>query len=240
MAHSHRLLAAALAVTLGLTGCTLFEDQAPDAIAAQQQFCSDVEAHVAAIGEYGGLFEDVELTVGDVKSAQDDLEPSLEAVEESAAVFREAVETDPTSGLSLELVEPETIEAVADAEAVFADASDIDDRTPIVDAGVGFSSAAYQLEVAWVRLFADAGCLEGDAQAEAAAQQWVSDYVAGIQADLRTIGYYEGDVDGLYGPLTIEAVERFQEDNDLPVTGNRPKLVRFRRSSSPRVTIRAR
>lgn len=219
MTYSHRLLAAALLVTFGLTGCTLFDDQATDAVAAQQQFCSDVETHVAAIGEYGGLFEDVEPTVGDVKSAQDELEPSLEAVEESAAVFRGAVETDPTSGLSIELVEPETIEAVADAEAAFADASDIDDRTSIVDAGVEFSSAAYQLEVAWVRLFVDAGCLEGDAQAEAAAQQWVSDYVACIQADLRTIGYYEGDVDGLYGPLTVEAVERFQEDNDLPVTG---------------------
>ncbi|HEX6286363.1 MAG TPA: peptidoglycan-binding protein, partial [Acidimicrobiia bacterium] len=188
-------------------------------LAAQEQFCSDVETHVEAIGRYGGLFEDVELTVGEVKTAQQELEPSLEAVEESAEEFRTAVETDPTSGLSIDLVEPETLEAVQAAEEAFAQASDIDDRTPVVDAGIEFNSAAYQLEVAWVRLFVDAGCLEGDARAEAEAQQWVSDYVAAIQTDLRTIGYYQGEVDGIYGPMTIEAVERFQEDSGLPITG---------------------
>jgi len=219
MANSHRLLASTLVVTLALSGCALFDSEELEPLAAQEQFCSDVETHVEAIGQYGGLFEDVELTVGDVKTAQQELEPSLEAVEESAEEFRTAVETDPTSGWSIELVEPETLEAVQAAEEAFAQASDIEDRTPVVDAGVEFSSAAYQLEVAWVRLFVDAGCLEGDAQAEAEAQQWVSDYVAAIQTDLRTIGYYQGEVDGLYGPMTIEAVERFQEDSGLPVTG---------------------
>lgn len=217
MSRLHRLAVAVFALALVVSGCS--DSEALDPIAAQEQFCSDVRAYVEEVGRYGGLFDDVELTVGDVKSAQEQLEPSLEAVKESAAEFQEAVAADPTSGLTIELVEPETIAAVEAAEAAFAQASDIDDRTTIVDAGVEFSSAAYQLEVAWVRLFVDAGCLEGDARAEAQAQQWVSDYVAAIQTDLRTVGYYQGEIDGLYGPMTIEAVERFQEDNDLPVTG---------------------
>lgn len=209
-----------MATILVVSGCTLFDSEEPlDPVAAQEQFCSDVEAHVAAIGQYGGLFDEVELTVGDVKSAQEELEPSLEAVEAAAAEFREAVESDPTSGLSIELVEPETIAAVEAAEEAFAQASDIEDRTPLADVGVEFSSAAYQLEVAWTRLFVDAGCLEGDARAEAEAQQWVSDYVSAIQTDLRTIGYYAGDIDGIFGPMTIEAIEMFQEDSGLPVTG---------------------
>ena len=64
---------------------------------AQAQFCSDVEEYVAALDTYGGLFEDVDLTVGDVRSAADDLDPAREAVGESAAAFREAVEADPDS-----------------------------------------------------------------------------------------------------------------------------------------------
>ncbi|HEY5889696.1 MAG TPA: peptidoglycan-binding protein [Acidimicrobiia bacterium] len=212
-----RLLALMTAVTLVIAGCS--SDEAIDPIEAQAQFCSDVESYVEAIGEYGGLLQDVELNVGDVKSAHDDLAPGLEAVEESAAEFRTAVETDPTSGLTIDLVAPETIQAVEDAEAAFAEASDIDDGTPVVEAGARFSSAAYGLEVAWVRLFLDAGCLDGDERAQAQAQQWVSDYVSAFQTDLQTIGYYNGAIDGIYGPDTIAAVESFQEDNGLEVTG---------------------
>jgi len=204
---------------LVLAGCSLFESEAIDVAAAQEQFCSDVADYIETIGQYGGLFEDVELTVGDVRSAGEELAPGREAVIDAANVFAEAVEADPESGVSIEIVEPESIEAVEDAEAAFERASDIDDRTGVVDAGVRFTSAAYQLEVAWVRLFADAGCLEGDAEAQAEAQQWVSDYVSAIQADFRTIGYYTGEIDGVYGPQTIAAVEQFQIDRDLPVTG---------------------
>jgi uncharacterized surface protein with fasciclin (FAS1) repeats len=214
-----RLLALAIAVSIVVSACSRSGEETIDPLAAQQQFCSDVETYVDAIGQYGGLFHDVELTVGDVKTAHEELEPGLEAVQESAAEFRTAVETDPTSGLSIDLVEPETIEAVQAAEAAFAEASDIDDRTPVAEAGARFSSAAYGLEVAWVRVFVDAGCLEGDAQAQAEAQQWVSDYVAAIQTDLRTIGYYDDAIDGIYGPNTIAAVESFQGDNGLHVTG---------------------
>ena len=134
---------------------------------------------------------------------------------ESAATFQEAVEADATPGVAVDIVEPESIEAVEEAEDAFAAASDIDETTPVVEAGVQFTSAAYQLEVAWVRLFADAGCIDDEAQAK----QWVSDYVTALQNDLKAAGFYTGDVDGIYGPMTIEAVESLQREAGLPVTG---------------------
>jgi uncharacterized surface protein with fasciclin (FAS1) repeats len=91
----------------------------------------------------------------------------------------------------------------------------VNDRTPVVDAGVQVTSAAYALQVAWVRLFSDAGCIEDEAEAT----EWVSGYVSALQTDLATIGLYTGKIDGIYGPRTIEAVERLQEEAGLEVTG---------------------
>jgi peptidoglycan hydrolase-like protein with peptidoglycan-binding domain len=185
---------------------------------AQAQFCTDVEEYVTALDTYGGLFEDVELTVGDVQSAGEDLEPAREAVLDSAAQFQEAVEADPESAVEIVIVDPESIEIVEEAEAAFDDAvAGIDQRTLVTEAGVLFTSAAYQLQVAWARLFADAGCLDEEGLADAT--QWVSDYVSALQTDLATAGYYTGEIDGIYGPETIDAVERLQEDSGLPVTG---------------------
>ena len=185
---------------------------------AQAQFCGDVEEYVTALDTYGGLFEDVELTVGDVQSAGEDLEPAREAVLDSAARFQEAVEADPDSAVDIVLVDPESIEVVEEAEAAFDDAvAGIDQRTLVTEAGVSFTSAAYQLQVAWTRLFLDAGCLDEEGLANAS--EWITEYVTALQTDLATAGYYTGEIDGIYGPETIEAVEQLQEEFDLPVTG---------------------
>ena len=45
------------------------------------------------------------------------------------------------------------------------------------------------------------------------------EYTVVLQADLKTAGYLEGEVDGVYGPKTVSAVEDLQADADLPVTG---------------------
>jgi uncharacterized surface protein with fasciclin (FAS1) repeats len=183
---------------------------------AQAQFCSDVEEYVTALDTYGGLFEDLEVTVGDVRSAADDLEPAREAVRESATVFQEAVEADPDSAVSIELLEPESITNVQEAEENFdAATGSVNDRTTVADAGGQVSSAAYGLQVAWVRLFADAGCIEDEAEAT----EWVSGYVSALQTDLATVGLYTGRIDGIYGPMTIEAVETLQEQSGLEETG---------------------
>src|SRR5687768_3856680 len=40
-----------------------------------------------------------------------------------------------------------------------------------------------------------------------------------LQRDLRKLGHGPGPIDGLYGPLTEAAVERYQQSKGLPVDG---------------------
>jgi uncharacterized surface protein with fasciclin (FAS1) repeats len=205
----------ALTVVLVLVGSACSQEEI-SVEEAQAQFCSDVEEYVGALDTYGGLFEDLEITVGEVRSAADDLGPAREAVQESAADFQEAVEADPDSAVSIDLLESESITNVQEAEANFdAAVGGVNDRTTVVDAGVQVSTAAYGLQVAWVRLFADAGCIEDEGEAT----EWVSDYVSALQTDLTTVGLYNGRIDGIYGPQTIEAVMGLQEQAGLEETG---------------------
>ncbi len=46
-----------------------------------------------------------------------------------------------------------------------------------------------------------------------------SEALAKAQAKLAGLGYYKGVVDGTYGPQTAQAVQQFQADNNLPVSG---------------------
>jgi len=39
-----------------------------------------------------------------------------------------------------------------------------------------------------------------------------------VQASLQEMGYYKGEVDGLLGPLTREALTSYQSDNGLYTT----------------------
>jgi len=43
--------------------------------------------------------------------------------------------------------------------------------------------------------------------------------IAEVQRTLQILGYYRGDIDGVYGPLTEEAVKAFQADNGLVADG---------------------
>jgi hypothetical protein len=42
--------------------------------------------------------------------------------------------------------------------------------------------------------------------------------IADVQSELQEMGYYQGDVDGLLGPLTREALEGYQADQGLEAT----------------------
>jgi hypothetical protein len=46
------------------------------------------------------------------------------------------------------------------------------------------------------------------------------DQVKSVQLALRRLGYATGALDGIYGPVTTQAVRQFQRDNYLPVTGS--------------------
>ena len=115
-------------------------------------------------------------------------------------------------------VPDEVTNRVEQAESDFADAANgVDDATPLKTASVKLASAAFSVQIAWLQLFAAAGCLDENQQADAVAAVVV--YTAALQTDLQVAGYYTGKVDGVYGPQTVAAVEALQKDAGLPVTG---------------------
>jgi peptidoglycan hydrolase-like protein with peptidoglycan-binding domain len=123
--------------------------------------------------------------------------------------------TPPTS---TPLAPAASVDRVKQAEADFdAAQGTVTDQTPLTEASEQFNSAVVALEMAWLRLFADAGCLTDDQQVQAEAA--VSAYTLALQQDLATAGYYTGTVDGVSGPMTVQAIADLQEANGLPVTG---------------------
>jgi len=111
-----------------------------------------------------------------------------------------------------------TVNRVKQAEVDFTAAQrGITAGTPLAQASQQFNAAAVALEMSWLQLFAEAGCLTGDQQKQA--QVAVHDYTEALQKSLAQAGYYKGEVDGIYGPQTVQAVEALQKAHDLPVTG---------------------
>jgi peptidoglycan hydrolase-like protein with peptidoglycan-binding domain len=216
---------------------------------ASAGFCGDSKTYITALDGYGKAFDDKAATVGDVRKAGSDLVKPREAVTTSAqgvvdtkdaltkaekdlaqaeadlaearssasgSAAKASTTTKPTTTTTL--VPPASVDRVKKAEADLAATTEgITDQTPLLQATASFNAAAFTLEVAWLRLFADAGCLTGDqrVQADAAVRQ----YTVELQKNLQTAGFYTGDVDGLYGPSTVAAVEALQKSAGLPVTG---------------------
>jgi hypothetical protein len=222
--------------------------EAQDAFdAASDEFCQAGESYIEALDRYGDVLNETAPTVGDVRTAGADLvDPREDALDDAqAAVDAQAdlvsaeqeladaraelaaAEAGPTGTpapvdtampSASPLAPAATVDRVEQAESEFADASSaVTDDTPLSDASELFNSAAVALEMAWLRLFADAGCLADEQQAQAEAA--VRAYTTALQQELTTAGYYTGAVDGIYGPLTVEAVENLQEAQGLPVTG---------------------
>ena len=111
-----------------------------------------------------------------------------------------------------------TVDRVEQAEADLTAASEgITDQTPLTEAGAQFNAAAFALEVAWLRVLDEADCLTSDQQSQAVTA--VAQYTKDLQTALHAAGYYDGPIDGVYGPTTVEAVEALQTDEGLPTTG---------------------
>ena len=111
-----------------------------------------------------------------------------------------------------------TVNRVKQAESDFAAAQkSITDQTPLVQASQQFNAAAVALEMSWLTLYADAGCLTDDQQVQA--EVAVSAYTTTLQQALSEAGYYQAQADGTYGPQTVSAVEALQQAHGLPVTG---------------------
>ena len=222
--------------------------EAQDAFdAASDEFCQAGESYIEALDRYGDVLNETAPTVGDVRTAGADLvEPRADALDSAqtavdaqadlvsaeqelaeARAELAAAEAGPTGtpapvDTALPSASPlapaATVDRVEQAESEFADASSaLTDDTPLSDASELFNSAAVALEMAWLRLFADAGCLADEQQVQAEAA--VRAYTTALQQELTTAGYYTGAIDGIYGPLTVEAVESLQDAQGLPVTG---------------------
>ena len=216
--------------------------------AAGEQFCVDAESYLEVLDRYGKLFTDDAATVGDIQTLGADLvEPretvaaSVNEVEEAktalAAAGQELADAQaalvaaiatassvPTSSTTAAttttttLVPPATIERVQQAEDDLAQTGEgITAATPLAEATAEYNSAAFALQIAWLRLFYDAGCLTDQQQAEAVEQ--VTAYTTTLQTELQQVGYYDGPIDGIYGPATVDAVKRLQADSGLPETG---------------------
>ena len=200
---------------------------------AHQTFCGEAKDYVSSLDRYGKLFTDSTATVGDVKTAGTDLTAPRQSVSTAATAVTKA-QTDvagaqkeladaqaalataqatassgatssTTSSTTTTLVPPASIDRVKQAEADLATTSQaITDSTPLVQATVAYHSAAFALEVAWLKLIADAGCLTDQQHAQAVTA--VTNYTAALQSQLQKAGYYTGPVDGIYGPLTVTAV----------------------------------
>ncbi|XVU29572.1 peptidoglycan-binding domain-containing protein [Actinoplanes sp. CA-054009] len=100
----------------------------------------------------------------------------------------------------------------ADAEFAAAQAG-VTDQTPLREASERFNSAAVALEMAWLSLLGETGCVSEDQHGLA------RDYTRAVQKALAEAGYYQDEVDGVYGPATVAAVQAVQKAHDLPQTG---------------------
>ena len=210
------------------------------------QFCGASQAYITALDRYGDVLNESTTTVGDVESAGTDLEQPREdalagaeaAVDAQQAVVDARHELDdaetalaaakdpgsappnpPAGTRSPKPLAPTgTVNRVQQAESEFkAVQQGIVDETPLSQASQQFNAAAVALETSWLRLFADAGCLADEQQVQAEAA--VRDYTTALQQSLLDAGYYDGEVDGVYGPATVDAIETLQHAHGLPSTG---------------------
>jgi murein L,D-transpeptidase YcbB/YkuD len=160
---------------------------------------------------------DARTALATAKQELADAQADLAAAKATASSVTTPTTVSPSTTTTT-LVPQATLDRVRKAEADFVDASrGVTDQTPLLRATVEYNAAAFALEVAWLRLFADAGCLTDEQQKNA--QAALTEYTVELQSALQATGYYTGKIDGIYGPGTVEAVKKLQSANNLPVTG---------------------
>jgi peptidoglycan hydrolase-like protein with peptidoglycan-binding domain len=169
----------------------------------------------------------VKASADGVASAQDGLAKAkkeladAEAALASAQAAASSVSLAPTVTVgttTTTLVSTATVDRVKRAEADLAAAwQGITDQTSLSSATATVNSAAFALEVAWLQLFNEAGCLSNEQEQKAAAA--IHDYTVALQTALHTAGYYTGKIDGVYGPAVTDAVKSLQTAHGLPATG---------------------
>ncbi len=213
--------------------------------AATEAFCDDSADYILAVDRYGDVLTSTAPTVGDVTDAGSDLadpqEDAMQAADDAVAARDAVVEAEddlaqakaelkaakkggdpsaqpPSTESPSPLAPAATVSRVKQAESEFEDVrGGIDERTPLTEASQQFNAAAVALEMSWLQLFADAGCLSDEQEQQAAAA--AREYTLALQDALQQAGHFDGEIDGVYGPSTVAAVEALQAAHQLPVTG---------------------
>ena len=171
--------------------------------------------------------ESVAASVADVDEAQTALAEAEQELLDAQAALAEAIatassvptsSTTPETTTSTTIVPSARIERVQQAEDDLAQAAEgITNATPLAEATAEYNSAAFALQIVWLQLLADASCFTDEQHAEAVKQ--VTEYTTTLQSELQLVGYYDGEIDGIYGPETVDAVKRLQVDSGLRETG---------------------
>src|SRR4051794_16888308 len=211
-----------------------------------EAFCGSSETYIEALDRYGDVLTQTATTVGDVEEAGADLvdpqeevmsraEDAVDAQQAVAEAEQELAEakaalaevknpgssagaSPSASGSPEPLVPSATVKRVEEAQTELGAVQEgITGQTPLTEASQQFNAALVALEMSWLRLFSDAGCLTEEQQKDAEAA--VREYTTTLQQSLADAGYYDGKVDGVYGPATVDAVASLQEAHDLPTTG---------------------
>jgi peptidoglycan hydrolase-like protein with peptidoglycan-binding domain len=207
---------------------------AGDYITAVDRYGDVLTATAPTVGDVRTAGRDLEQPREDATAAADAASSAQQAVvkaEQELAAAKAAASSSTSGGASTTAsttpaaspspttsVPSATVNRVKEAETEFAAAQQgISDATPLRQAAQQFNAAAVALELSWLALFADAGCLTGEAAQSA--EKAVHEYTAALQQSLTDAGYYTGKVDGVYGPATVDAVQALQKAHGLPVTG---------------------
>jgi len=156
--------------------------------------------------------------VADAENSLAEANAQLAALEASASGEAAEPQEETPSAEATPLAPADAVNRVKQADADFtATQQGISDDTPLDQASQQFNAAVVSLEMAWMQLVVQAGCLNDDQRV--AAQEAARAYTTALQQSLADAGYYTLAVDGIYGPGTVLAVEDLQSTHGLPVTG---------------------
>ena len=215
---------------------------------ASAAFCGDSSTYITALDRYGDVLHQTAPTVGDVTTAGADLaEPREDVVaacrggRRGAAGRRRRQErswrrprrhwprpqspsasatSSPKATASPKpLVPAATVNRVKEAEAQLATAQQgITDETPLAQASEQFNAAVVALEMSWLKLFADAGCLTDEQQVQAEAGGAATTRRR-CRSPSRRRATTRVRSTASTARKTVDAVETLQKTHGLPVTG---------------------
>jgi peptidoglycan hydrolase-like protein with peptidoglycan-binding domain len=167
--------------------------------------------------EAGQSAQQAQQDVAEAQNALAEAKATLATLEASASGEPVEPSEEPTAEAT-PLAPADAVNRVKQADADFTSTQQgISDETPLDQASQQFNAAVVALEMAWMQLVVQAGCL--DDEQRVAAQDAARAYTLALQQGLADAGYYTLAVDGIYGPGTVQAVQDLQSTHGLPVTG---------------------